>query len=342
MKILMSGGTGLIGKELGKKLTHKGHKLFVLTRDPDRSLVKTPYPHTPVFWDATKTSIDKDILSQIDGIIHLAGAGISDQRWNQNYKNKIFNSRVIGTQNLVRQANEFCSNIQFFISNSAIGYYGEGEDLSEDAHPGSYFLSKVCTAWESPIDNHLHEDIRSVVLRVGVVLSDKGGALEKMASPIQMGIGGPLGSGQQLVSWIDIEDLTNIYLHSIESSITGTFNAVAPQPVSNLEMTQEIAKIFAKKASFKVPSFALKAAVGGMSEVLLMSQGVSAKKIMDSGFTFQFPDIESSIKKRVTKLESPEKKVIFEQWVPKKKEDIFPFFSDAKNSRKDNPPMAPF
>ena len=276
MKILISGGTGLVGKELGKKLTERGHELFVLTRDPDRSKVKTPYPHTPVFWNAAKTPVPEEIMSQIDGIINLAGAGVADKRWSQNYKSKIFNSRAIGTQNLVRSANNNKDQVQFFISTSATGFYGEGENLDEESSPGNHFLSKVCSAWEAPVENQLDSNLRSVILRVGVVLSEKGGALNKMTPPIQMGFGGALGNGRQLTSWIDIEDLVNMYIHAVESDISGTYNAVAPEPVRNMELTQQIAHIFQKKPGLSVPSFALRAAVGEMSQVLLMSQGISS------------------------------------------------------------------
>ena len=344
MKILISGGTGLVGKELGKALVKNGHELFVLTRSPEKSIVYTPYPHTPVFWEAAKTAIPGEIMSQMDGVINMAGRGIADKRWTSNYKSKLFNSRVVGTQNLVRAANEHGDNLKFFISTSAVGYYGptQEEAVTEDAPAANDFLGKLCKAWESPVLHNLESRFRQVILRVGVVLSEKGGALSKMAGPIQAGIGGALGNGQQGMPWIDIDDLVKMFILAVDTSLEGTYNAVAPNPVSNKELTDLIGLSLGCKPGPSVPGFALRMAVGPMASTLLGHQSVSAEKILNAGFYFDCPKIEDSLSLRLIPMEKAERLDVFEQWVPADPKTIFPFFADANNLEKITPKKLQF
>jgi len=344
MNILISGGTGLVGTALGKALAAKGHRLFVLTRNPEGSKIFSPYPHTPIYWDATKNAPPSDLMAKMDGVINMAGVGIGDQRWNASYKRLLFNSRVVGTQNLVRAANEHGKNLKFFLSTSAVGYYegNSGQVLTEESQASQSFLGKLCVAWESPVVNMLNDNVRKVILRIGVVLSESGGALEKMLPPIRDGYGGALGSGRQVMPWIDIDDLVNMFVDATESDWDGVYNAVAPSMVTNQELTQEIANRLNRNPGPKVPGFALKIAVGEFAKTLVESQQVSCEKIEKAGFKFQFPQLKDSIEKRVFVVEPGEKVQIFQQWIPKEKSEIFPFFAEAKNLAKITPPHLNF
>lgn len=328
MKILISGGTGMVGSELGKKLAAKGHEIIVLTRHKDKANLDCPYPQTPVSWDELETS---PLIPELDSIINLAGAGINDKRWTAEYKKIIYNSRVKGTQQLVDIANKRCQKLQSFISTSAVGIYGEtGDEIVHEDHNQAYdFLGKLCQDWEEPL-SHLKK-ARPVILRVGVVLSEKGGALTEMVPPIQNKIGGTLAGGKNYMSWIDIDDLTNMYIYALENNIAGAFNATAPQPVTNKKLSQTIADHLSVSLGPNVPYFALRLAVGEVAPHLVASQKVSPEKIQNKGFQFQYKDIDSSIAKRVPQLKGTEKRLIFEQWVPKSKEEIFPFFAEARN-----------
>ena len=339
MKILISGATGLVGSELGKKLVAKGHEIYVLTRSPEKANQYCPFPQTPVSWDEF---YDNTELENLDCIIHLAGTSLFDQRWNKKFKDKIYHSRVDTTKRLVEFANKKTKKLKAFISTSAVGIYGEADDkpITEEAPKSYSFLGKVCQEWESPLEKLMNA--RGVIFRVGIVFSEKGGALSEMVPPIQMGYGGPLGSGKQFTSWIDIDDLVNMYVFAIENDIYGVYNAVSPNPKTNKEITQWIAKHLSKKAFLPVPLFALRLVMGEVAPHLVESQTISADKILSKGFKFENDELEKSLTKRVPKLSGTEKRVIYEQWVPKSKSEVFEFFSDAKNLETITPPSLNF
>ncbi len=339
MKILITGGTGMIGKEIGKKLAAKGHELFVLTRNRHKAKLDCPYPQTPITWDEINES---EIFSELEGIINLAGASVNGRRWNKSYKQEIYDSRVKGTQQLVDLANKKGKKLQSFVSTSAIGIYGEADDekADEDYSKSYGFLGKVCQDWEAPVAEL--EKVRSVIFRVGIVLSEKGGALAEMVPPIQNGIGGTLAGGQQCMSWIDIDDLSDLYVFAIENPISGVFNATAPNPVSNKELSQTIADRLDVRLGPNVPYFALRIAVGEVAPHLVESQRIGSAKIQSKGFQFKYKKIEESIEARVPKLNGTEKRFIFEQWIPKTKEEVFPFFAEAKNLEEITPPSLNF
>lgn len=328
MKILISGATGLVGSELGKKLSQMGHQLFVLSRSPEQVDLKCPFPQKAISW---KQLDNWEGLTDLDAIIHLAGKNIFEQRWNTKVKKQIYDSRVETTKKLVDLANEKCKKLSVFISTSAVGIYGEADDqaIHED-HTLSYsYLGKVCQDWEEPL-NHL-KGKRWVILRVAPVFSEKEGALQEMVSPIQMGYGGTLAGGQFHMSWIDIDDLVNMYVFAFEESIQGTFNAVAPTSETNATISQSIADHLNTKLGPNAPLFAMKLLLGEMAGHIVESQTISPQKIIDKGFRFQCREAKTSIEKRVAPLRGTEKRKIFEQWIPRSKEDIFPFFADAKN-----------
>lgn len=339
MKILITGGTGMVGKELGKKLAANGHELFVLTRNREKAKLQCPYPQSPITWDELESS---PVISELDCIVNLAGANVNGKRWSKSYKQEIYDSRVKNTRQLVDLANSKGKNLKSFISTSAVGIYGEADDkiVDEDYSKSYNFLGKVCQDWEAPISDL--EKTRSVILRVGIVMSEKGGALAEMVPPIQNGVGGCLGSGKQFMSWIDIDDLTDMYVFAIDNDITGVYNATAPNPASNREISETIAERLNVRLGPSVPYFALRIAVGEVAPHLVESQKIGSTKIQNKGFQFKYKKIEDCIKERVPQLKGTEKRFIFEQWVPKAKEEIFPFFAEAKNLESITPPSLNF
>lgn len=336
MNTLISGGTGLVGKEIGKVLAKKGHKVFVLTRNKEKALLECPFPHTAINWE------ELNDLPDIQNIINLAGANLTEKRWSNSFKKTIYNSRIKSTQTLVDFANNQCPNLQAFISTSAIGIYGEADDkdYGEEAQHSYEFLGSLCQDWEAPIDRL--KNGRGVILRLGIVFSEKGGALKKMVAPIQNKVGGHLASGKQYMSWIDIDDLVNLFVYAIDNPISGAFNATAPKPISNRDLTTLIAKHLNVRPGPPVPFVALRLAVGEMATNLIESQRILPKKFMQLGYQFKYALAQSSIEERVAKLKGTETRYIFEQWVPKSKEEIFPFFSDAHNLEDITPPSLNF
>ena len=300
MKVLISGGTGLVGTELGKTLAVKNHKVLILTRNPETAKIQCPFPHKPLSWDDLENHPE---LTDLDHIINLAGANVNERRWNKDFKNKIYSSRVETTKKLVTLANTHCLNLKSFISTSAIGIYGdtEGKTVTEDHPGGSSFLAHVCKDWEAVTKNLQKK--RTVIFRVGVVFSEKGGALEKMVPPIQTGFGGPISGGGQFMSWVDIEDLVNMYIFALEKPIEGVFNAVAPVSITNKDLTQIIGRHLGKKTFLKVPYPVLRILLGELAGYLVESQKISPQKIQKEGFEFLYPNAEDSIKKRVSKPE---------------------------------------
>lgn len=329
----------MVGKELGKKLAAKGHQLFVLTRNREKAKLQCPYPQTPITWDELESS---PLFSELECIVNLAGANVNGKRWSKSYKQELYDSRVKNTTQLVELSNSKGNNLKSFISTSAIGIYGETEDktVDEDDSKSYGFLGKLCQDWEAPLNNL--DKIRKVVLRVGIVMSEKGGALAEMVPPIQNGVGGCLGNGKQFMSWVDIEDLTNMYIFAIENDITGAYNATAPNPASNRDISEAIAQRLGVKLGLSVPYFALRIAVGEVAPHLVESQKIGSTKIQNKGFQFEYKKIDDSINKRVPKLKGTEKRYIFEQWIPKPKEEVFPFFAEVKNLENITPPSLNF
>ena len=245
-----------------------------------------------------RKTIDPKAIPWADHLIHLAGENVG-QRWTSATKERILNSRVDSTQLLVDELASTDHNIKSFVSASAIGYYGSdsGDKLvDEQSAKGDGFLADVVESWEIVIAKAQTHVENITLLRLGVVLASSGGALEKMANPIRLGIGSPLGSGGQWVSWIDINDLSSLILYTIEHSLNGTYNAVAPEPVTNAAITRSIAKQIKRPVFFpNVPSFALKLLLGDMSSIVLGGNRVSSAAIQEEGFKFEFDTVEKSL-----------------------------------------------
>jgi hypothetical protein len=310
--ILITGGTGLVGTRLTEILLQKGYQVRILGRE------KKEIPNVTTYtWDIKKQTMDTQALIGVDAIIHLAGAGIADERWTDERKKEILESRTQSAQLLYNhlpvmkkpvnssesqaQALEAQKDKITFISASGIGIYGSDSGnsiMKEDSKPGSDFLAEVCKVWENSAEQFENKGLRTVMLRIGVVLSEKGGALPKLIQPIRLGAGAALGSGKQMLSWIHIDDLCNMFIHTIENkTMQGAYNAVAPQVLSNIDFTKQAAKVLHRWIlPFNVPAFGIKAVFGEMTSAILSNNIVSAEKIVSTGFQYQFPEIEKALK----------------------------------------------
>lgn len=292
--ILITGGTGLVGKELCTLLENKGHEIFILSRHKS----KNPNYY---YWNINENYIDSNAIIRAHYIIHLAGAGIADKRWTSKRKKILLESRVKSTNLLFEKVKELNPNLKGFIAASGIGFYGaitSTKIFSEQDASGDDFISAICIEWENSSLKFNSLKIRTVILRTGVVLSKKNGALEKICKPIKLGIGSFLGTGKQFMPWIHIDDLCAMFDFSIENeNIHGIYNAVTPQHISNQEITTEIATHFGKKIWLpNVPSFILKIILGELSVILLNGSRVSCTKILKNGFVFRFPKLSQALK----------------------------------------------
>lgn len=292
--LLITGGSGFIGSHLVPVLLHLGYDITILTRHPIK---------TAQHYDNNVTTIARlEHLKENDSfdvIINLAGQGITDKRWTTNVKKQIRDSRLLTTKNLVTYLRHAKNKPALLISGSAVGYYGLHGDqlLDEKASGDNSFSSRLCTDWEVEAQQAEILDIRTCYLRTGIVLGKKGGALSKMLPAFKIGLGGPMGSGQQWMSWIHIDDLVGIILHIIEDNeVTGAVNATAPKPVTNKVFSSVLGQVLKRPAFLPMPSFVLKLMLGEMAEELLLSgQRVIPKKILDTGYKFQYAELERAL-----------------------------------------------
>lgn len=292
--ILITGGTGLIGSRLTEMLIEKGYEVAHLSRSKTGAKDIKTYR-----WDIKKQIIEDGAVENARAIVHLAGASVAGKRWTDDYKEIILKSRTDSSYLLYQRLQTTNHNLEAFIASSAIGYYGDAGDkiCTEDSPSGEDFLAYVTREWEAKVQLVDKMGVRRVQLRTGVVLSEKEGALPKIMQPIKLGVGAPLGSGKQFMSWIHLDDLCNMYIRAIEDTdMKGIYNAVSPNPVTNRDFTKIAAKV-AKKPFFmpSVPVFALKLALGEMAATVLAGQIVSSKKIEMTGFKFQFPRLGDAL-----------------------------------------------
>jgi uncharacterized protein (TIGR01777 family) len=287
-KILIAGGTGLVGTALTHACIAQGYSVAHLSRTPTQGA-------TPTFaWDIPKQYIDAQAFEGIDYLINLAGAGIADQKWTAQRKKEILDSRTQGTQLLINALAQRKHTLKAVIQASAVGYYGSNctHTFTENDPPATDFMADVCHKWEQSAENFAKKlHIRTTTLRIGVVLSTHSGALPQLTKPFAFGAGAALGSGNQYVSWIHIQDLVNMILFALENpQIQGIYNAVAPAPITNKILTQTIGKVLKKWVMpINVPATALQLMLGEMAQVVLGSQRVSCQKITDAGFVFKYP-----------------------------------------------------
>jgi uncharacterized protein len=293
VKITISGASGLIGRRLLKTLAAEGHTLHVLSRHAGTNL---PGGVRLSSWDPSKGEPPADSLCDADAVIHLAGETVA-QRWTEDVKRRIRESRVTGTRNLVAALKKLPRPPAILVCASATGYYGSRGDeiLTETSAPGSGFLPEVCVAWESEARAAEALGTRVVMMRTGVVLDTRGGALLRMLPPFRMGVGGKLGTGKQWMAWIHLQDLAALFHLALDQPLSGPINGVAPYPVDNAEFTRTLAAALHRPALLPVPGFGLKMAFGEMSGILLASQRVSPKAAETAGFRFRFPQLASAL-----------------------------------------------
>src|SRR4051812_24240476 len=300
--VIITGGTGLIGKQLTALLIKKGYNVIVFSHSQQSSNAQTN-PST-AHWNLATDEVDKDAIARADYIIHLAGAGVADKRWTKERKREIVESRTKSSALIVKTLQEVENHVTAVVSSSAIGWYGADTNVSlksgftEDELSSTDFLGEACRLWEESIEPVRTLDKRLVKLRTGIVLSNEGGALAEFKKPLKAGIAAILGTGNQVVSWIHIEDICRMYLAAIQNEeMIGTYNAVAPAPVSNKELTLALAKKMRGNTYLPVhvPAFALKLALGEMSIEVLKSATINANKILHSGFAFSYSTIDAAL-----------------------------------------------
>lgn len=294
--ILLAGASGLIGSKLFSILTNQ-YDFIILGRSS--SALKKSFPNAKGYlqWD-NETELQQT-MQKCDGVINLAGASVAGKRWTPSYKKIILESRTESTRKLISAIKQCEKKPTFFISASAIGIYGDrgAQSLTESSSTGNDFLAKVCDLWESESNMLNQIGVRRVILRIGIVLSNQGGALMKMLLPYKLFIGGKLGSGEQYLSWIHIDDLISLIKESIDNKkYSGIINAVAPQPVTMGELSKMIGKVLNRPSLLPVPSFILKMIMGEASIIVLGGQNVAPKKLLENGFQFSFVNLENALR----------------------------------------------
>lgn len=291
MNILLTGSTGLIGRALTAHLARQGHNIFPLYRNPASEKKHYWFP------DENRIHLDDEI--KLDAVIHLAGENIADSRWNQKKKDRILNSRVHGTRLLTEAITELTHKPGLLISGSAIGYYGDTGDntVDEDSNRGTGFLSDVAAQWESATQAAEDAGIRTIHIRTGIVLSPDGGVLKKMLLPFNMGLGGVVGNSRQYMSWISINDVVRIIDHMLNNEkLSGPYNLVAPQPVTNYTFTKSLGRALQRPTISPLPAFAARMMFGEMADALLLSSSrVAATRLNALGYTFVDNELDQTL-----------------------------------------------
>lgn len=297
MKVTVTGATGMIGSRLVERLKQRGDEVTVLARDPEAAGRRLGVE--AVRWDASSQQAPPEALEGRDAVVHLAGETIS-QRWSEGAKERIRASRTDGTANLVAGIRQASHRPSVLVSGSAVGYYGPlgDEQVDESAPAGDDFLAGICVEWEKAALEAAELGVRTALLRTGVVLCADGGALKKMLPPFKAGVGGPAGSGDQMMSWIDVDDLVSLIIAAIDGDErwSGPINGTAPVPVSNREFSKLLGRVLKRPAFAPVPAVALKALYGEMSQIVLTGQAAVPAKARELGFSWQRGDLEASLR----------------------------------------------
>lgn len=295
MKILISGASGLLGTHLIPTLIEKGHEVSRLVR-------KSPKSADEIQWDAEKgfNESEQAKLEGFDAVIHLAGDNIASENWSQDKKHRVRESRVTGTRVLVDALRKCQNPPNTFVSASAEGIYGrETGDavLTEESPAGEGFLAELCQAWENEAKKAEDFGARVVILRIGVVLTKDGGAIEKMLTPFKLGVGGVIGSGKQYMPWISLDDIISVIHFALENEFSGAINTVAPNPVTNYEFTKTLGKVLNRPTIFPIPEFAIRLMFGEMGENLLLKGcRVIPKRLQELGYEFKYENLEAAMK----------------------------------------------
>ena len=297
MNVLIFGGTGFVGKNLSKELVDNEYQVFVVTRNRQENLHRLGNEVQLIEWDTFSPLSSVDKLPETDIVINLAGKSIADHRWTSSVKKKIRNSRIRVTSGIVTAINNSTIEPDVLINASAVDYYGARQDdkIDENEEAGESFLAQVCTDWEREAYKVENKFTRVLTMRFGIVLGNEG-ALNRMVMPFKFYLGGPVGKGEQWISWIHIKDLTSMIRFIIEHpELSGPINAVAPAPVRMKDFSKTLGNVLNKPSWLPVPEIILKIVLGQMSEMLLQGQRVYPEKISNAGFKFKFPELKSAL-----------------------------------------------
>lgn len=301
--VVVTGATGVIGAELARRLIERGEKLVLLVRSPEAASLKIPGAAAYVRWDSEMAS--GEWSASVDGakaIIHLAGKPLLESRWSEEHKAECYNSRILGTRHIVSAIASASEKPQVFISSSAIGYYGsffscdDTADISESGRAGSDFLAKICFDWEKEALEAEKSGVRLVLLRTGIVLTTRGGMLQKMLAPFRFFLGGPIGSGLQCISWIHIDDELACIIEALDNAAySGAMNAVSPQPVSMNDFAKGLGAVLGRPSLLPVPRFAVDMLMGEGGEYAVKGQRVKPVVLQKHGFAFRYPKLSDAL-----------------------------------------------
>lgn len=298
MKVGVTGATGFVGRRLVAALLERGHEVRVFSRNASRARELVA---DVVEWDPASAPAPPEALADLDGVVNLVGEPI-DQRWNEDIKRRIGESRIAGTSNLVAGLERAEPRPSVLVSASAAGYYGDrGEEiLEEDASPATDFLADLCVQWEAAADEASSLGLRVVKVRTGIALDGSGGALQRMLLPFRLGVGGPLGSGRQYMPWIALDDLVEIYVAALEGGEwSGPVNACGPQPARNREFARALGRVLHRPAVMPVPPFALRIVLGELAGSVTSSQRMVPSRALAAGYRFQYPELEAALRAAV-------------------------------------------
>ncbi|MEO9954972.1 TIGR01777 family oxidoreductase [Nonlabens sp.] len=299
MVILITGATGLVGSKISEDLLSQGHTVHYLTTR--QSAIKSSNNHKGFLWNVNEMTIDAKCIDGVDAIVHLAGETVF-QKWTDAAKKRILNSRIDSTNLLLNLLKENEHQVKHVVTASAIGIYPDdqnGKALREDDIPptATNFLADVCIAWEKIGTQFKELGLTHGIVRIGIVLSGKGGALEQMSKPVKFYAGSGFGNGKMWQSWVAIDDLSGIFIHILDHELEGVYNGVAPHPVRNRPMMNSIGKVMGKPVFLpNVPEFIMKLMLGEMSSIVLASQHASSSKIEEKGYSFKYPELEGALK----------------------------------------------
>ena len=292
MRVMVAGSSGLIGAALVKRLLDDGNEVSRLVR-------RAPASDDEVQWNPADGSIDAAALAGVDAVVHLGGASIAGKRWNAEYKREIRDSRIDSTRLLSETIAQLTPKPAVFLCASALGYYGDRADeiLTENSPKGDGFLADITAEWEDATAPASDAGIRVCNMRIGVVLSEAGEMPGSMVKPFKLGLGGKLGSGKQYMSWVHLDDVVSAFVHALDTpSLSGAVNLSSPNPVTNREFTKALARAVSRPALFPVPRFALRIAMGEIAQFVLASARMYPLQITQSGFRFEWDDIESTLR----------------------------------------------
>lgn len=305
MHVFMTGATGLVGPRLIRRLIGRGDQVTVLSRKAD-AWEKVGQDVKVVVGDPTEPGEWQNKLCDCDAVVNLAGAGIFDQRWNDEYKKILRESRIRSTDNVVSAMAKSDCKAKILVSASAIGYYGPrgDEEITEDSSSGADFMARICIDWEKAAFAAEQHGVRTTAIRIGIVHDDRGGALNKLLLPFRLGLGGPVGMslspanwGRQYWSWIHIADLCGIILMALDHpQAKGPINGTAPNPVTNKQFAQAMGKVMGRPAFAPTPALALWMMLGQVAEVITTGQRVLPKRALELGYQFQFPELEAALR----------------------------------------------